>query len=57
MSMLVHGSDNFTIDDIELEFYGDKHAAFPTHNAVLSHDGQGFSDATVAEFAEGADIE
>ena len=115
----VHGGDNFTIDGIELEFYGGKHAAihpswplaqnvgvmidervyypgdsftipeksvdtlalpigapwlkvseavdfmtavaprfaFPTHDAVLSHDGQGFSDATVAKFAEAADIE
>ena len=115
----VHGGDNFTIEGIELEFYGDQHApihpsrprvqnvgvmidervyypgdsftipeksvdtlalpigapwlkvseavdfmiavaprfAFPTHDAVLSHDGQGFSDATVAQFAQDADIE
>lgn len=115
----VHGGDNFTIDGIELEFYGDKHAAihpswplaqnvgvmidervyypgdsftipeksvdtlalpigapwlkvsevvdfmvaisprfaFPTHDAVLSADGQGFVDGTVAKFAEAADID
>jgi L-ascorbate metabolism protein UlaG (beta-lactamase superfamily) len=115
----VHGGDNFTIDGIELEFYGDQHAAihpswpraqnvgvmidervyypgdsftipeksvdtlalpigapwlkvsevvdfmvavgprfaFPTHDAVLSADGQGFHDGTISKFAEGADIE
>lgn len=115
----VHGGDNFTIDGIELEFFGDEHAAihptlpraqnvgimidervyypgdsftvpeksvdtlalpigapwlkisetidfmiavaprfaFPTHDAVLSHDGQGFSDANVARFAEANDVE
>jgi L-ascorbate metabolism protein UlaG (beta-lactamase superfamily) len=115
----VHGGDNFTIDGIEFEFYGDQHAAihpswplaqnvgvmidervyypgdsftipeksvdtlalpigapwlkvsevvdfmmavsprfaFPTHDAVLSADGQSFHDGTISKFAEGADIE
>lgn len=115
----VHGGDNFTIDGIELEFYGDEHSAihpswpraqnvgvmideriyypgdsftipeksvdtlalpigapwlklseamdfmaaigprfaFPTHDGVLSHDGQGFSDGNVAKFADTVDVE
>ncbi len=31
--------------------------AFPTHDAVLSHDGQGFHDTTVKSFADEADID
>ena len=115
----VTGGDNFTIQGIELEFYGDSHQpvhpsrpvvqnvgvlidervyypgdsftvpeksvdvlalpigapwlklseamdfllavgprlAFPTHDAVLSRDGQGFSDANVKGFAEAEGIE
>lgn len=115
----VHGGDNFTVQGIELEFYGEKHEpihptrppvdnvgvlieervyypgdsftipeksvdilalpiggpwlkvgetidfmlavaprfVFPTHDAVLSLDGQGFSDANIASFAEAEGIE
>lgn len=115
----VKGGDNFTVQGIELEFFGDTHEpihrtrpavqnvgvlieervyypgdsftvpeksvdvlavpvggpwlkvgetidfmlavaprfAFPTHDAVLSRDGQGFSDANVASFADAEDIE
>lgn len=114
-----HGGDNFTIDGIELEFFGEKHEpihksrpvaqnvgvmidervyypgdsytipeksvdtlalpiggpwlrigdtidfmlavsprfAFPTHDAVLSGDGQGFSDMNVSSFAKDAGID
>ena len=115
----VRGGDNFTIDGVELEFFGDKHTpvhpsrpvvqnvgvlideriyypgdsftipeksvdvlalpigapwmklseamdfliavgprlAFPTHDAVLSRDGQGFSDANIKGFADAEGIE
>jgi len=115
----VHGGDNFTIEGIELEFFGDAHTAvhpsrpvvqnvgvlideriyypgdsftvaeksvdvlalpigapwmklgeamdfllavgprlaFPTHDAVLSRDGQGFSDKNISDFADAEGIE